>query len=60
MAEVMTPLIEVAEGRTFRNTTGDTVFVVAENHTLRDILRHLLAETDWEELIYLIKDISND
>jgi hypothetical protein len=58
MAEIATPLHVIRYGETFHNKSDDDALVIFEYHTLKDILRHLLTETNAEELIYFIKELS--
>jgi hypothetical protein len=48
VAEVMTPLIPLTEGLPY--TPGADEYVITERHTLNDILRHVVSESDLDEV----------
>jgi hypothetical protein len=58
MSEVITPLIELPAGESFQNDTDDIAYIITEEHTLRDILRLLLTQTDAEEIEYLLLEMT--
>lgn len=55
MSEIVTPLLELPEGQSFSNDTGAPVYIITDDHSLNDILRYLLTQTDAEELVDLIR-----
>lgn len=58
MNEITVPLFKVPDGSTYRNGTDDPAFVIEQNHTIRDVLRHLLKEVPADELRYQLDDLS--
>ena len=54
MSEVLTPLLELPSGGSFTNDTDDVAYIITEDHTISDILRYLLTQTDAEEIEYLL------
>jgi hypothetical protein len=58
MDEIELPLFKVPDGSTYRNGTDDPAFVIEQNHTIRDVLRHLLKEVPADELRYQLDDLS--
>ena len=53
MSEVTLPLLELPSGGSFTNDTDDAAYIITEDHTISDILRYLLTQTDAEEIEYL-------
>lgn len=58
MSEIITPLFECAPGEIFRNDTDDTAYIIVEGHTINDVLRYLLTQTDVEEIEYLLLEMT--
>ena len=55
MSEIKTKLFKLNEGQSY--IAGREDYVITEQHTLTDILRHLVMEGGKEELVYLLKHL---
>lgn len=56
MAEIKTPLVELAEGQTF-TATADGAHVITAAHTHSDILRFVVADLGASEARFIIDQI---
>lgn len=54
MAEIKTKLIHLLD------TDGEDQYTITSAHSVKDVLRHLIKETSYSEVMYLLEEIKND